>query len=134
MKNGIFVLTLSAIAGIFLLSATILTAADSPDEVVINHEGYKKDTKGSVFLSHAKHSEEYNIACDQCHHEYDAEHVNTWKSGDPVKKCTDCHDLNESDGDKKKMKLAYHDNCKKCHQEAGGEAPTKCFDCHAKDD
>lgn len=135
MKKGILIITILAFAGALFLTSGILTAADSPDEVVINTEGYKKDLKGSVYLSHAKHNEEYNVACDKCHHEYNADKVNTWKSGDPTKKCIECHDVNKSDGDVKKLKLAFHENCKTCHKEDGGDnAPTKCTGCHAKKD
>jgi hypothetical protein len=114
----------------------VLTAADVPDDVTIENEGYKKDKKGSVHLSHKKHGSEYGAVCTDCHHDY-KDGKNTWKEGDPVKKCIDCHDPNKSVGEKKKLQLAFHDDCKECHKEAkkagkDNGPTTKCNDCHAK--
>jgi hypothetical protein len=133
MKKRILTITALALGGVFFLTTAILTAADSPDEVIINTEGYKSDKKGPVPLSHAKHSEEYDIGCDACHHEYE-DGENVWKEGDPVKKCVECHDTQKSDGDVKKLQIAFHNNCKNCHKEVGDQAPSKkCTDCHSKD-
>ena len=133
MKKGILTVTVLALAGVFFLTTAILTAADSPDEVVINTEGYKSDKKGPVSFNHAKHNKEYDVGCDECHHEYkDGENV--WKEGDPVKKCNECHDMEKSDGNVKKLQTAFHNNCKNCHKEVGDPAPsTKCNDCHSKE-
>lgn len=133
MKKGILTISVLALAGLFVFSANILTAADSPDEVVINTEGYKNDRKGPVPLSHNKHSIEYDVACNDCHHEYE-DGKNVWKEGEPVKKCVECHDVQKSEGDVKKLQTAFHNNCKNCHKEVGDQAPSKkCNDCHSKD-
>ena len=86
-----------ALTGIVFLTVGALTAADVPDEILIQNEGYKKDKKGPVKLGHKKHSVEYKIACNECHHEY-KDCKNVWKDGQPVKKCSACHNPKKKDG------------------------------------
>lgn len=128
-------LILVALTGMVFLAVGALTAADVPDEVVIQNEGYKKDKKGPVKLSHKKHSVDYKIACNECHHEY-KDGKNIWKEGQPVKKCSACHDPKKKQGKTMKLQNAYHKNCKDCHKAAakeGKKAPfKKCNDCHGK--
>jgi hypothetical protein len=136
MKKRILIVFTVMFIGIVFITMGVLTAADAPDEVTIENEGYDKDKKGAVHLSHKKHHEEYQVTCTECHHHYE-DGKNVWKEGDPVKKCVDCHDPNKSEGNIKRLQLAFHTNCKDCHKEAkkaGKEKPptTKCTDCHAK--
>ena len=125
------------LTGLIFLSVGVLTAADVPDSVVIENKVYKDDKKGSVKLSHKKHSAEYKVACTECHHEY-KDGKNVWKEGDPVKKCAACHDPNKKQGKADKLKNAYHKNCKNCHKELAKADPSKnlpykkCKDCHEK--
>jgi hypothetical protein len=135
LKHGKRILGLTiAFAAILFVAAGVLTAADIPDQIKIENEGYKRDKKGAVTLSHKKHSVEYNVACTECHHEYDKSKNNVWKEGNPVKKCTECHDPEKKTGNALKLQTAYHNNCRACHKESGKkEAPYKiCNDCHAK--
>jgi hypothetical protein len=132
MKKGwILVITL-ACAGL-LFASGLLTAADFPNDIVIDGKTYKKDIKGPVNFAHAKHSGEYGAQCEDCHHNY-VDGKNTWQTGDDVKKCSECHDVEKSDGNKKKLMMAFHDNCKGCHAEKvkeGKAAPDKkCEGCH----
>jgi len=124
-------------SGLLFVTVGALTAADVPDEIVISSECYKKDIKGPVKFTHKKHAEDYNIGCSECHHVY-KDGKNVWKEGDPVQKCSACHDPEKRDGDVDKLKNAYHKNCKNCHKTLGKEGkPTgpykKCNDCHEKD-
>ena len=108
-----------------------------PDEINIENTGYKTNRKGPVTFSHGDHAESYEIACSECHHDYQ-DGKNVWEEGDPVKKCVACHSPLKSKGKIKKLSIAYHNNCKGCHkklakQEGGTEAPyKKCTDCHEK--
>lgn len=135
MKKGLLLIITLTLVGLFITSG-MLTAADCPESIVIDGKGYKKDVKGPVNFSHNKHSEEYKVACTDCHHEYkDGE--NMWKEGDQVKKCGECHDPKKNDGNVKKLMTAFHKNCKDCHKtaakEEGKEAPyKKCDGCHQK--
>jgi len=136
MKKSVLTLFFVILLGCLFFSISVLTAADVPDDVTIENEGYKKDQKGSVHLSHKKHSTEYGVVCTDCHHDY-IDGKNIWKEGDPVKKCIECHDPNKSEGKKKRLQLAFHTDCKDCHKEekkAGKKNTpiTKCTDCHAK--
>jgi hypothetical protein len=115
----------------------VLPAADVPDKVKIENEGYKKDKKGPVKLSHKKHAQEYKLGCTECHHEY-KDGKNVWKEGDPVKKCSACHDPENKKGNADKLQNAYHKNCKNCHKDMVKEGKAKdapfkkCNDCHEK--
>ena len=133
MKKGALTWILIALTGLFFLTVGVITAADAPDDIKIENEGYKKDKKGPVALSHKKHHEEYKVKCSDCHHEY-KDGKNVWKDSDPVKKCGECHNPLKKDGKIEKLQNAYHRNCKNCHKALEGKkAPfKKCNDCHEK--
>jgi hypothetical protein len=134
MRKSWFLFIVLICVGLFITSGIII-AADLPETIVIDGKSYKKDIKGPVNFNHAKHNNELKIGCQDCHHEYE-NGVNTWKEGDQVKKCAECHDPLKNEGNKKKLMLAYHKNCQNCHKEKakeGSEAPTKkCEGCHQK--
>jgi len=133
MKKGLLTVMMVALAGLVFLTVGVLTAADVSDEIMIENKGYKDDKKGPVKLSHKKHSTDYKVACAECHHDY-KDGKNVWKEGQPVKKCSECHDAEAKKGNTDKLQNAYHKNCKNCHKELvdkGKEAPfKKCNDCH----
>lgn len=132
MRKGWILVIMLVCAGL-LFASGILTAADAPVDIVIDGKTYKKDIKGPVNFSHTKHSAEYGAKCEDCHHNY-ADGKNTWKTGDEVKKCSTCHDVEKSEGNAKKLMMAYHNNCQNCHKEKvkeGKAAPDKkCEGCH----
>ena len=114
----------------------ILKATDVPDEISIKSDAFQAYKKGPVKLSHKKHIVDYKIACAECHHVF-KDGKNVFKEGDPVQKCSGCHDPVESKGNVKKLMLAYHKNCQGCHKdlEKAGKPTgptTKCNDCHEK--
>lgn len=133
MKKGMLTLMAVALAGFVFLAVGVLTAADVPEDVLIENQGYKSDKKGPVKLSHKKHSTDYGVACVDCHHDY-KDGKNVWKEGDPVKKCAACHDAEKKEGNVDKLMNAFHKNCKDCHKEKKDKnAPyKKCNDCHEK--
>ena len=125
------ILCIAVFAGVGILKAT-----DVPDEISIKSDAFKEYKKGPVKLGHKKHTVDYKIACTECHHVY-KDGKNVFKEGDPVQKCSGCHDPVESKGKVKKLMLAYHKNCQGCHKELekAGKATgptTKCNDCHEK--
>jgi Class III cytochrome C family len=110
--------------------------------IYIDNIGFKKRRYGAVKFDHKKHQDEYKnpkgeaIVCTECHHDYqDGTKKNVWKEGQPVQLCVECHDPNKTIDDKKKLQLAFHENCKGCHEEvvkAGidKDAPyKKCIKC-----
>jgi len=142
-KMVFFISILAAIfciaSGLLFVTATPTNATEEqevPDEISINNEVYKTDRKGSVLFSHSEHADGYVESCDGCHHEY-KDGQNIWEEGQPVKKCSSCHDPSKRDGRTRKLNIAYHKNCKGCHRELAKEGSTQapyrqCTDCHEK--
>ena len=142
-KKVFFIGILAAIffiaLGLLFVAATHTNATEEqevPDEISINNPIYNTDRKGSVLFSHSEHADGYVESCDGCHHEY-KDGQNIWEEGQPVKKCSSCHDPSKRDGRTRKLNIAYHKNCKGCHRElareGGTQAPYRqCTDCHEK--
>lgn len=146
------------IIGLVFLTADAVSAkkkkkkelpTEAPEIIIIETKGYKKDKKGPVKFQHIKHQEEYindkgekKIPCIECHHEYDKKKKNTWKEGDPVKKCgyRGCHNPKKKVKKVYKLQIAFHKNCKDCHKavvkaklKKKDEAPyKKCMKCMSK--
>ena len=137
MNKKLMTILVVLLSCLVFVAVGTLTANDVPDEVTIENDGYKKDKKGPVKLSHATHVSDYGVKCDDCHHVYE-DGKNCWKEGDPVQKCGECHDPLKKDGKVKKLQNAYHKNCKNCHKDyvkahPDSKAPfKKCNDCHEK--
>lgn len=124
-------------AGMIALMVGPLSADDMPEDILIENEGYKPDRKGPVNFPHLSHAEDYEIECRECHHVYE-DGENVWDESEPVQKCSKCHSPIENQGKIKKLKIAFHRNCKNCHRKVTKEglsedAPyRKCSDCHEK--
>lgn len=136
MKKRIFFLSVVTLTIALFTGVGIMIAGDVADEINIKSDAFTKLKKGAVKLTHKKHNVDYKIACEDCHHVY-KEGKNVYKEGDPVQKCSECHDVLKSKGKVKKLMLAYHKNCQGCHkklEKAGKKTgPTKkCNDCHEK--
>ncbi len=136
MRNRTLGLLIVLLTGMLFLAAGILVAADVPDQILIENQGYKKNKKGPVKFTHKKHHEVYKLACTECHHHY-VNGKNVWKQGDPVKKCNACHDPLKKKGKAPKLQNAFHKNCKSCHKKmtkAGKKSGPfkKCNQCHEK--
>jgi hypothetical protein len=136
MRKRIFFVGALIISAALFAAVGIPLATDAPDEISILDSSIEKPKKGAVHFAHKKHAVDYKIACTECHHVY-KEGKNVFKQGDPVQKCSACHDPVESKGEVKKLMLAFHKNCQGCHKEleAAGKptGPTKkCNDCHEK--
>ncbi len=86
---------------------------------------------GGVKFEHAKHP----LACDNCHHA-----PREPKRGSaPQAACTSCHSTPPQPGMKTGKQAAFHNptatagTCIDCHKKSGGKAPTKCMQCHKKE-
>ncbi len=136
MSKRFTTVLMAIFTGMFFLTVGVLTAADVPKEILIENS-YAKDKKGPVKFSHEKHHADYKIACTECHHVF-KDGKNVWKDGEPVQKCSACHNPEKAEkGEPMKLQNAYHKNCKDCHKALEKEGkPTgpfkKCNDCHAK--
>lgn len=141
MKKGVIGIIVVAA---FLAAALIGTiswaqktkSGEVPDVYKIYDSVFKKHKKPAVMFTHQKHSMDYKLKCEECHHIY-KDGKNTFKEGDKVQKCDECHKTpKKNDGKMLSLYNAFHKNCKACHKAAkkGGNknAPTKCKGCHKK--
>jgi hypothetical protein len=131
------------VAFVVAVAALIAIAAEkAPDTVDFKTSVWPTPTKANVAFAHKKHSEEFKIACDKCHHVY-KDGKNVWKEGDAVERCDKCHTEATIQGEKKlppdqqklNLKLAFHNSCIPCHQKEkkakpDTKAPVTCAQCH----
>ena len=141
------ILFTAILTGLVFFSVGTLIAAEKqvvPDTVTIANEGYKKDKKPPVPLSHKAHSTDKKygpVQCADCHHVY-KDGKNVWKEGDHVDKCSKCHNAIKKGKGDYYLKKAFHNNCQKCHKKLAKEAKKegktsnapfkKCKGCHVK--
>ena len=123
--------------GIGVLKATEVQT-EVPEEIILDSDAFETRRKGPVTFQHQMHAEDYDIACTECHHDYDEDGKNVWEEGDDVEKCESCHDPSVSEGKVKKLRIAFHKNCIGCHKRMKKEgisddAPYRnCYDCHER--
>ncbi len=86
---------------------------------------------GGVLFEHGKHE----LPCDTCHHASRAPKPATA----PQEACTNCHTKPPQPGMKTGKQAAFHNPtatgglCIDCHKRSGGTAPTRCTQCHKKE-
>jgi competence protein ComEA len=86
---------------------------------------------GGVRFEHAKHP----VACGSCHHPG----REPMPGSSPQQACTGCHTKPLQPGMKTGKPAAFHNatatagTCIDCHKKSGGAAPTKCTQCHKKE-
>ncbi|NLI80541.1 MAG: cytochrome c3 family protein [Deltaproteobacteria bacterium] len=127
---------------VFTAAVAVVAQQKVADEFEIKSALWPTPTKAAVKFTHKKHSEDYKIACTECHHVV-KDGKNVWKEGDPVEKCEKCHNEPTVQGEKKlppeqqklNLKLAFHNNCQECHKKHKKEkpdttAPVTCAQCH----
>jgi len=130
MKKYIFLTVIT-----LLLSAGLLSAKEKVKKkkrlgkIKID---YLQRKKPPVIFQHGKHSVDYEISCDECHHKNMAKMA-----------CSTCH-LPREDSEvgedliapkalynEKGLKNIFHDLCKGCHKN-NYRGPTKCTACHVR--
>ncbi len=74
---------------------------------------------GKVLFGHASHVADYDLSCEECHHNLDDE---------KTYKCSDCHEKT-GDDDMPSLSDAMHTKCKGCHED-NGSGPVECNSCH----
>ena len=151
MKACLFIVICLAGGGFFAFSerpTMAQNAGDAPgavesekdlNDIILENPGYKKDRRGSVKLTHTKHSLDYGVSCWDCHHVYeeDDDKKNIWSPLGTTQKCNECHDPLKVQDEAMKLQTAYHKNCKGCHKELAEKnektgAFRKCLKCHEK--
>ena len=131
----VFAASILAAACVVLMSAAAhaQTAKEPAGAVVMTGA-----PNGGVKFDHKLHAKDRGIKCETCHHASKAEK--------PTKaaqqKCQDCHTKVATPPMKTKTQAAFHDPmakkglCIDCHAESnakGKKAPTKCAECHKKE-
>jgi hypothetical protein len=146
MRKRLFTVLTVVLSALLFLTVGSLTATDVPDTITMDSKIYPKHTKKNVTFTHKEHADHKDIGCADCHHVY-KDGKNTWKEGDVVQKCEECHnEPAKPKGDKTKMskaekikkycKDAVHANCKGCHKKMidkeseMGKSLKKCSGCH----
>ncbi len=90
---------------------------------------------GGVKFEHSKHA---TVKCETCHHASKAEKP----SKAAQEACTDCHTKVATAPMKTKLQAAFHNptatagiciDCHKAEAAKGKKAPTKCNECHKKE-
>ena len=93
---------------------------------------------GGVKFEHKLHAKDRGITCATCHHASKPEKP----LASPEEKCQDCHTKTAPPPMKTKTQAAFHDPmakkglCIDCHVQSnanGKKAPTKCGECHKKE-
>ncbi len=160
-KKSLIVITVVALVCAFCI-ALALAATEAPTEdLALTVEGQTRPL--TVKFSHEKHKAD---ACTECHHiyapndkgeypkdkrgKYKKRPENTWKEGQEVQKCSECHKLEADKKAKKALKTgkdkvrsledAFHGNCVDCHKaynkknklKGDDKLISKCNDCHEK--
>jgi hypothetical protein len=150
-------LLITSILGVFLLAIGAAVAQQTiPD--VIDFDGatdggssgdiFRSIYSGPVKFTHSKHVDEYGAVCGDCHHDSDAEPINSYDP-DAMYACIECHDEegllhgpvaeNEvSDSDRIAHRAnAIHQQCIGCHRQYNElndvvRVPESCRTCHAR--
>jgi hypothetical protein len=132
MKRAVVAIAV-AFAVAFGFSVAIQAQAKAPGVVIL-----KGNPMGGVKFDHAAHQKIVGDKCDTCHHASKPEKAMKGKQ----ENCQDCHAKAAAAPMKTTAKLAFHDNlaktgtCIDCHVKqnaAGKKAPTKCTECHKKE-
>jgi hypothetical protein len=71
MKKNLVAGFILIVSALVFLVVGMPTAADVADIIVIDNKGYDQDRRGPVKFTHKKHAEDYKVACNECHHEYE---------------------------------------------------------------
>jgi len=117
---------------LFVVAACAYAAETAPGTVVL-----KGAPMGGVKFDHKAHVAS-GAKCDTCHHASKPEKA----LSSPHQKCTDCHTNPVTAGMKTKAQAAFHNPtatagiCIDCHKTEAAKAknaPTKCTECHKKE-
>lgn len=131
---------------LIVVCGAVLAAAIAAPQVAGQGKAKEPDTVllkgtnplGGVKFDHKTHTKNAGGKCETCHHASKAE----MPAKDPNQKCRDCHTATAKPPMKTNTQAAFHapmakgGTCVTCHLEqnkAGKKAPTKCNECHKKE-
>jgi hypothetical protein len=115
-----------------LLTGLFVSLTWAQDEVMtLKSDALEPHQRPLVRFSHEKHSE--NIACADCHHDYDEAYN---KQGTEGGICSDCHQEKATKENPVPLDLAFHKQCKQCHlfhlNKNTSTGPVMCGGCHVR--
>jgi hypothetical protein len=131
-----FLVVLSALAVALCVSGIASAQEKTPPTTVV----LKGSPMGGVKFDHAKHSKMEGVKCDTCHHASKPQKAYPAKVTHEA--CQDCHTKTATAPMKTATQGAFHaamakgGTCIDCHVKqnaAGKKAPTKCPECHKKE-
>lgn len=105
-----------------------------PKDVII----LKAAPMGEVKFLHIAHAKDRNIPCQTCHHPPRTEKP----AQAALQACSDCHSRTPTPPMKTKLQAAFHNpsatagiciDCHKAQKATGKNTPTKCQECHRKE-
>jgi hypothetical protein len=133
MRRLYLALIITTGLALMVSAPTVFSQEKGPDTVILTGS-----PMGGVKFEHKLHSVDRGIKCETCHHASKPEKPLT----KPQQKCTDCHTKTAEAPMKTKLQAAFHDpmakkgTCIDCHlaeNAKGKKAPTKCPECHKKE-
>jgi sRNA-binding protein len=121
------------VAAVFVAGSVQAQVVKPPTTVIL-----KGNPMGGVKMDHAAHGKLVGDKCETCHHASKPEKALKAKQ----ERCQNCHEKAATAPMKTPAKLAFHDAlakkgvCVDCHAKelaAGKKPPTKCVECHKKE-
>lgn len=107
----------------------IATAYSQDDIVKLDDPAFEGGQRTPAVFMHDDHNDKAEIYdCAVCHHVYDKDGKRVEDEDSVGQSCSDCHAL-ESKGNTPGLMLAYHKQCKTCHEEQA-KGPVACGECH----
>lgn len=136
-SRKMLILATLAAASRVLLGASVPASSfaenQPPDTIIL-----KGSPMGGVKFEHKLHVERAANKCETCHHASKVEKP----AKAPQEACMDCHTKPPQPGMKTGTQGAFHNpaaqtgTCIDCHKQmtaSGKKAPTKCMECHKKE-
>ena len=124
--------TVALFIGLAVLACMLafMPAYSQEDITFLKDKAFGEGERPPAAFVHEEHNEKAEIEeCNVCHHVYkDGELVEDESSEDM--ECSDCHNVKGGYQTRPLMK-AYHDLCKRCHQE-NKSGPITCGECHRR--
>jgi hypothetical protein len=120
------------LAVVALLALWIAPAWAQDDVMFLNSKPLGPHERPLVKFTHAKHA--VGIKCITCHHNYD-QYFNLIDDSEGMS-CHECHKVTPSAKNRVNLTMAFHKQCKACHELAikkhKTSGPMMCGDCHER--
>ncbi len=147
-KKWTWIAIAGGIMAALVFGAFGIMAGQFPETIKMENPAYKRHTKRIVVFYHAKHVQDFKLACGECHHDENHKPLNHFKAGDTVQGCIECHTKpglpprgRNATKLTKTQRLEYHaealhTSCRGCHKKVNktnhtNKAPIACNKCHS---